>query len=446
MFARLVTYLAMWLAIVPHVFAANAEPQHAPEAVKTDLLEMVEILERTHPNLQFSVKRKDIQVAVERIGSSLTQPMSEQEAWLHLALINPVLRDAHVGLQYPVAGFQRYREGGGVIFPLPVLVDRNGHLRAGPGVAEASGVEPYEHIIRINGQDTDSIITKLMPRMRGESESLQRLVLSYNFPAYYWALAGPQESISVEVLSKAGDARNVALAARHSANEEVPESPYEFTRPRTGVALLRIASFAPELAEEFAAFLQQSFDAIDAERRDILLIDIRDNPGGAHDVSDQLIGYLTDREIAATSSLTARVTPDNQDIAPGAKIGSVVTTPFREPIPRTISRSPYKGRVYLLVSEDSYSQAIVFAVTIKDHRLGQIVGERTAGNANQTGQVTFTPLANTRLPVAAPHYIIYRPSGDTSAGGLEPDIPLAHDPLDPDRMIDELLDQIAANG
>ncbi|MEZ0471137.1 hypothetical protein [Luteimonas salinilitoris] len=45
----------------------------------------------------------------------------------------------------------------------------------------------------------------------------------------------------------------------------------------------------------------------------------------------------------------------------------------------------------------------------------------------------------------SPIHVIYRPSGDTAMVGLQPDIPLPHDPLAPERMIEAALRLIAVN-
>jgi C-terminal processing protease CtpA/Prc len=203
--------------------------------------------------------------------------------------------------------------------------------------------------------------------------------------------------------------------------------------------MLRIASFDPGLKDAFALFLRSSFAQLDEEDTDTLLIDIRDNPGGAHDVSDQLVGYLTDKDIPAASTLLARITAENRELAPNVDVGSVVRVPFDEPIASHAPRAPFDGDVYVLVSQDTYSQAIVFAAALQDARIARVVGEVTSGNANQTGQITIAPLANTSLQALAPLYVIYRPSGDTAMTGLRPDIPLAHDPLAPELMVEATL-------
>ncbi len=58
-----------------------------------------------------------------------------------MAAINPFLRDAHSGLRHPAAAFEAYRDAGGAVFPLPVIVDRSGRLRVGQDFPAGSGCD-----------------------------------------------------------------------------------------------------------------------------------------------------------------------------------------------------------------------------------------------------------------------------------------------------------------
>lgn len=398
------------------------------------------VIERTHPDLGVVADREALRYKAAKVRSEITAPMNVREAWLLLARLNPFFGDAHTGIRHPAAEFEAYREAGGAVFPLPVFVDRSGVLRVGAGVAPGGGVEAFERILAINGRISADIVSALMPRMRGETESLRRLVLAFNFPAHLWTLEGPASAYRIHVMDRRGATRDVLLGTAPIALSSPAAPSLSFVKP--GIALMRVPSFDPGLRTDFAGFLNKSIAEIEAAGATTLLIDIRDNPGGAHDVSDQLVAWLTRRPVSSTSYLTARITPDNREISPEAPIGSVVTVPFDEPIaPRSDGRI-FEGDVYVLLSEDTYSQAIVFAATIKDHGLGKLVGETTGGSANQTGQITLHALTHSELQALAPLYIIYRPSGDRARHGLEPDIRLPHDPTQPDATIDQLLSLI----
>ncbi len=263
-------------------------------------------------------------------------------------------------------------------------------------------------------------------------------MLAFNFPAHLWSLIGPQPNYVVEVGSDRAAARRVLLSDQ-SVNSQAP---FALSRPRPGVALIRIASFDPRLRDEFRLFLDQAFADISAKGTNRLLIDIRDNPGGAHDVSDLLVARLIDRPVSPTSRLTARITEANHEVSPASDLGAVVTIPFEEPIAPAAAGQVFKGDVLVLLSENTYSQAIVFAATLRDHGIARLVGEKTGGAANQTGQISITNLSNTGLQALAPLYIIYRASGDAGREGLAPDIALPHDAARPVQMVEMLLDRL----
>jgi len=96
------------------------------------------------------------------------------------------------------------------------------------------------------------------------------------------------------------------------------------------------------------------------------------------------------------------------------------------PLPQWVyprnSSKVFNGNVYVLISENTYSQAIVFSSIIQDFNLGNIVGEETAGKANQTGQVQKVQLNNTGFTVYSPIYIFSRAKVVDESRGIIPDV------------------------
>lgn len=423
----------------------DAEPTYDASEVRADLAEFRAVVARTHPAPGLMFDEPALQRVSAEIEAELRDGMTLRQAWLAMARLNPHFRDAHTGLRHPVAGYEGDLAAGAMRFPIEVFIDRAGDLRASAKPRAVTGIAPYATIVSINGHDVPTMLARLMPLMRGETESIQRLVLAFNFPGYLWTLLGPQRAWCVGVEAD-GHIRHLLFAgvtgdAPGSEAGQDP-SPFSFSTPAEGVALLRVSSFHPDLKDAFSRFLADSFAAIEANDTKTLLLDIRDNPGGAHDTSDRLVAYLIDEPIPSASTLLARITADNRDVAPDAEPGSVVRVPFPEPIAPRAAGAAFAGDVYVLLSRDTYSQAIVFAATLRDAGIAKLVGETTGGNANQTGQITFAPLPYTGLQALSPLYVIYRPNGDATMSGLRPDIPIPHDPMAPGRMVTALLESI----
>lgn len=436
--------ILLWVVILCSPWSCGTaqvqEETHSAEVVRAALDELVGAVTSTHPDLGYTTDLKELRSTVSDIRKRVRGRMTTREAWSLLAELNPVFRDAHTGLQYPKAEFDAYRESGGAIFPLPVYFDDKGALRVAHGANNPPQVRPHDEIASINGISSERMLADALPRMRGETEILRRLVLEYNFAAYLWALYGPQEAYVMVALDSRG-ARQKVVLPRSSEPPRAVRDPdaFSYQQLRADVGYMEIRSFDPLLKQDFDRFLARTFAGIRASNVSKLVMDIRRNPGGAHELSDALLRYLCDKPVRGASSVIARVQESNRDIASEASIGDVVTQPFDEWLTPLDRGHRFSGDLYLLVGRRTYSQAIVFATTFQDFKLGKVVGVATDGWANQTGQVQMTRLANTGLSVAAPLYIIFRPSGDQARGGVLPDISLQDDSERPLGMVEALL-------
>ncbi len=339
------------------------------------------------------------------------------DAWLAMARLNSGFRDAHVGLRLPDTAYAEAVARGAKPFPMEVRV-ANGRIF----LADI----PTTEILSINNISADKLTAALTPRMRGESRSLQERVLSLRFPVALWVMLGDQSEYTVELQDKDGRLTRKLLAERGPAPDREPA---KFDLNLVGdTAILTVDTFDIALADEFRGFLEQAFASIadaDAVR---LLIDVRENGGGARELSDQLLAYLTAERYTPISAVIARVTPENQALIPGSTLGQVVQMPFAQWVtpPQELDHR-FKGRVGILIGPATYSQAIVFAATAKDIGVATLLGAPTEGLANQTGQVQRHTLQNTGFEVQAPLYVFTRPSGEIDTAPLQPMIPLRGD-------------------
>lgn len=409
--------------------------------IRADLKQFVEVVAATHPRVGYSTDVTALYAAAERLDERIREPLTARSAWALLAELNPLFRDAHTGLQYPVNEFEAYRKEGGAVFPVPVYVDYGGVLRAAEGVDPQLGIAASEEIVSINDILVRGFLQQATPLMRGETDLIRQFVLTHNFAAYWWTLHGPQPSYRVTVRNSGAETREIALPhASEPARGQAGTAAFHYERLRHDAGYLDVPSFDPALKSNFADFLQRSFAEIKAGKLSTLVIDLRRNPGGAHELSDELTGYLAAKPVRLASRLVARVTPANRDLAPAAAVGDVVEIPWDEWLKPAANPLRFGGDVFLLIGRRTYSQAIVFAAMFQDFGLGTIVGEATDGWANQTGQVQMTPLAHSGLKVAVPLYIITRPSGDLRPRGVRPDRVVADEPGKPRLMIERLLD------
>ncbi len=430
----------IFAACVPYTTVAIEEPNFTREEVIEDLKSLVSFVSSTHPNLARSADLAQLESVADDVRQLLPKKMTQREAWMALAVLNPVIGDAHTGLRRPVAALSAYQEGGSALLPAPIVFDSNGAVRIALSAANDLGVDPGDEVLSINGIDVPEIIDTLEPRMRGESSALGRLIMERYFAEYFWIAYGGYDRYVVRVQSARG-IQTVELAASHDVSGD--DAVFEYHALDDDVAYLSVASFDISQKVRFETFLADAFADIKNRGVEKLIIDLRENGGGAHDVSDVLMGYLTDAPFSAISGVTARITEENINRIPGAELGTVVSIPFRQVVePPADHPLRFQGTVFALIGRLTYSQAIVFATTLQDYGIATIAGEETEGPANQTGQVQSFVLPHTGLEVLAPIYVFTRASGDTSLDGVIPDIPIADDPLNPMTAVRELLERL----
>ncbi|CAK9039468.1 Peptidase S41 [Durusdinium trenchii] len=433
--------LASACAVLPQPVAFNEETFTRDQLI-TDFDAGLAFIKETHPDLSYSAKPDALDVKAMEIRASLTDGMTAREAWRQMALLNPVFADAHVGFRRPLNALEIYQDNGGSLFPLPIVFDAGGVMRAaasGPG-----GVDAGDRIVSINGISADNVVAPLLERMRGETAELGRLVLQLYFPIFFWVEHGGYDAYSVRVKKPDGRTLTARLA---EADAYAPADDYFTYRALSAhVGYLKIDTFNIEQFEPFKAFLESAFADIKADQIETLIIDVRENGGGANDLSDELVYYLTDQPYSFISSVKARITEQNIQLVPveGVKPGMVLDLPLhqtRTPPPDLKNR--YSGDVYVLTGPMTYSASIVFATTVQDYGIGKIAGAAPIGAANQTGQVQTLVTPNTKLEALSPLYIFRRPNGDKSRSRITVDIPVNHNPLDPEAALDDLLSIIA---
>ncbi len=377
--------------------------------VENDLDDWLEWTNSTHPKLDYSADPAVIMAAAEAIRASLPDRMSRIEAWRQMARLNNVLNDAHMGL----------------VIPIPEALEGTRqisfHLReAALEVVDGGGIVPDgASITRIGDMAVGDMLSRLLPLVRGESDSLRRRIVETRFGAS-WSLLSGQAFPSQLCFDADGSSQCID-----------PDGPVTFAVAGTGgyelkwqedSAILDIPTFVRDREEEFTAFLETSFAEIASRGARRLVIDLRNNGGGAHDLSDKLMAYLTDKPWSPISAVTARITPANQAMIPGSEPGQVVSVPFQQiQTPPADLDNRFTGEVEIMIGPNSYSQAIVFAATAADHGVARLTGEPTSAPANQTGQVQQHVLPNSGFTVRAPIYILYRASGDKTRDPLRPD-------------------------
>lgn len=87
----------------------------------------------------------------------------------------------------------------------------------------------------------------------------------------------------------------------------------------------------------------------------------------------------------------------------------------------------------------TYSSAVLFSNVVQDYGFARVAGIGGAARTWQSGGVQSLVLPNTGLELSFPRFVLARPSGAAEPRLLQPDLPLADDPLHPHAAVDALL-------
>lgn len=198
-----------------------------------------------------------------------------------------------------------------------------------------------------------------------------------------YMLTGEKDSaVALTVLNETGEIKKFEIARERLKGETISlgeNFPEQFLRFETAslneqTGYIKFDLFALPVIEKFCAALTELKD------KRAIVIDLRGNGGGILGSMIGLGGMLTETSVDLGTSIY-RVGSENMAAASKAK--------------------NYKGKIVVLVDNQTASAAEVFAAALQENNRALIVGERTAGEALPavpvelpTGAVMLYPIAN----------------------------------------------------
>lgn len=433
--------------------ASAAEPQSiSPAALQADLRLAAETIERNHPDLAHSVDPSRFERAVKDIERQLVRPMSQTEAWATLARLNPLLADGHllIGLADWRGDSAAALKQGTAFFPFEVALDQAGDLRIVAALGGSTTPLAGARIKRINGRDTHEVTRELLARAHGDTPAFRAALLSQRWWLFYQKLYGTPAAYDL-VLEGASQRKYRVPASRELPAVLQRDASFErlFSCEflRNDGALLTVGAFYWPDKQRYFAFTRDCFARLKDAGVKRLVIDVRTNGGGDDDMwKDGILRYIADRPYKHASRAIKRVLeadPRKGEVA-GQIVDGVVPSDTK---PVADEPLRFGGSVYVLVGPQTYSSAVLFSNVVQDYGFAKVAGVGSAVRTRQSGGTRSLKLPNTGLVLSYPRFVLTRPSEKVEPLLLEPDMPLADDPLRPRAAVEALLtthDQIAA--
>lgn len=192
-----------------------------------------------------------------------------------------------------------------------------------------------------------------------------------------------------------------------------------------GVGYFRIDNFDfnSYLVKRFKRFLKK----LKANGMQILIIDLRRNPGGSGDKFDELFSMLSNKKVIPyQSDVKVKVSTENylEYGFPEDAIGKLLVLPDKDWVKECpLDSEKYAGNFtcYILMSHDTRSMAASFANIADYNNIGILVGEPLAHNALKYGDVITGSRDNSRFIIST---MVYEEYTNAKNGILKPEIPI----------------------
>jgi len=353
-----------------------------------------------------------------------------------------MLKDGHSNFSFPYSERIKYMKNGGVTMPLTVKIKNdNIYIEKYFGETHEQNIDGLE-ILSVNGKPATDILKELQKFSGAKKASIINHNIEKYFGAYFWTVYGKFPQYNIEVLK---DGKKKLLSFNPVTNSEYfklrnkrypkqKEEKYCLSFfEKNDFAYLKIKSFAN--IKTLSEFLEHTFDTIIENESKNLIIDLRNNFGGSSDGVDTLLSYLTNEQYRQYSSIGLRINNDvrrkykNKQSGFYENIKNLENNTIFYYNDDLLNKRPgkrknlFKGNVFVLVNDKTFSAASTFTGVVKEFALGEIIGQsETGGTIEYFGDFLNFKLPNTRINFFISSKIFRQYGGEEINNGVSPDI------------------------
>jgi C-terminal processing protease CtpA/Prc len=417
--------------------------------LKTDVDFTYKKLQQLQPKLYWYISKSELDYKFDSLKNTITKPITSFEFYKKISPVVASVRQGHLNVSAPAKilskSEQKALKDKGISpflqFEFEII---NNRMYVVKNKSENKKIKTGSEIIAVN----DKKISDLIPQYDklftsdGYNTTFKRKRMSYMFSTFYSNENGIQDSIrysfrqndslqSVCIRRKKTEALKtgkvktkvtkeavVLLNAKQKKKIKNDKSIYgyneitktnnrdlKFIEKDSSVALLKIRHF--DLGKP-SLFYEESFSKMQLLKTKTLIIDLRNNTGGALKEIANLYSYLSDStyvfinpfEVTSKTALIQKMPFQKSPL-----IAKILMTPFYAPVaffkvhknsngnyysstslskPKPINKNAFKGKIYVLINGGTFSAASIISSNLKGSKRATFVGEETGGAYNGT--------------------------------------------------------------
>lgn len=401
-----------------------------PVQMKEDIDFLVKTIKDSHPNPYAYVNRKDFKKAIEKTRQACETDMSIELFYRHAAWLAGQLKNGHTGVSPP----KRWYDYIGKVFPLFWKLEEDKvRLHQGPYLDKRHWGAT---VLTINDKPALEVMRYYSSLWAKEAKDFDLTIGSK--VKYLWqnmALDFGEDKLELElknrnglferIVVKAVSIRDALKGQKTTTSPPVKWSPVTYSYRndcQTGYINIRMFGDAAKFSEE----IKNAFSDLKTKNAKNLIIDVRGCPGGTTLLSDELLGYLTDKEYTNWQKCKFRYSKLYQQQR--GKHGFLIFTGSVRnvrPKPKKTTDNPlrFNGNLYVLIDGRTASTAVDLAGIVKYNKFGTLIGQETGGTMACYGDTLRFKLPNSQMDgtVACKYFEMPGTTKDNATQGVRPD-------------------------
>lgn len=405
-------------------------------------------LQKHHPSLYEFIPKQQLDFKFDSVKQSITQPLTPIQFYKKLAPVVAEVRQGHLRLRMPNKKLtQQQREiikkKSGLFSQFQYVVEDN-RLFIKENKDSVKNIAKGTEILKINDIPTQDLLKEYSRFFSsdGYNSTFKKYILAKNWADFYTSEHGFQDSAKLETqlgeevktlwisrTEKAKDKEKTTHKKEENAKNNTPTKKsintkhyqLNFLEKDSSIAVMTIEAFK---FWESPRFYRKSFETLQKSGTKFLILDLRNNPGGALLSIKNLYAYLAKEpfrlakpmEITKPSSAyfysyRFKRLPFTAFDLYQYPIYALLTAPHirkkegKYYLKSTESRvtrpkkTAFGGEIFVLINGGSFSASSVLASKIKNDQRALLVGEETGGANDGTvaGKYILTKLPHSKL-------------------------------------------------
>ncbi|MFI5150642.1 MAG: S41 family peptidase [Bacteroidia bacterium] len=352
---------------------------------------------------------------------------------------------------------QTFESSDALFFPFPITILKERIYIIGPR-AKGQGIEPGSELLEINNISAQEVLQKMLCHIPGDgySAALKYHIMETDFATHYAELIGRPDSFHLKWRAPGGEKETINTfsaspkkrpPSRHNkshADMYLLPPPLNFELTKDKIGILTIHSFDKKdihkRGQRYKSFLRHSFNALNEQGANDLVIDLRNNEGGDDDFGWYLYSYLCDTtfqyyqriEVASDKRFTFLPYCSNRMVCRMLrhliKKDNTGKNLFRYggDTKRLYPQyHPFRGQVFVLINGGSFSTTAEFSAIAQYNKKALFIGEESGGDysGDNSGLITMLTLPHTGIRVKIPlfRYVLAVDPNHPKGRGVIPD-------------------------